>query len=53
MSGMADTTDGTETSSERTTAPQGPYTMREVWIGLVITLVGVIIAFGIPFAITL
>lgn len=32
----------------RDTAPQTPYTTRQVWIGLVVLLVGVAIAFGLP-----
>lgn len=34
--------------TERTTAPQSPYTMRQVGIGFVVLLVGLLVAFGIP-----
>lgn len=33
---------------ERQTAPQEPYTMRDVGIGAVVALIGMIIVFGIP-----
>lgn len=33
---------------ERQTAPQEPYTMREVGIGAVVAIIGMIIVFGIP-----
>lgn len=33
---------------ERQTAPQGPYTSREVGIGFVIAVVGLAITFGLP-----
>lgn len=32
----------------RTTAPQSPYTVREVAIGLLVLAVGVVVAFGLP-----
>jgi hypothetical protein len=35
-------------AAERTTAPQSPYTMRQVGIGFAILLVGLLIAFGLP-----
>lgn len=41
------TTDGIHV--ERQTAPQEPYTMRDVGIGFVVALVGMVIVFGIPF----
>lgn len=34
----------------RGTAPQSPYTMRDVGLGFVVLLVGVAIAFGLPLA---
>lgn len=36
--------------AERTTAPQSPYTMREVGIGAAVLLVGLLVAFAIPLA---
>lgn len=38
---------------ERTTAPQSPYTIRQVWVGLLVTAVGVAIVFGIPIVATI
>jgi hypothetical protein len=35
-------------AAERTTAPQSPYTMRQVGIGFAILLVGLLVAFGLP-----
>ena len=32
----------------RTTAPQSPFTMQEVGIGAVVTLVGVLLVFALP-----
>jgi heme-binding NEAT domain protein len=34
--------------SERTTAPQSPYSMKQVGIGFVVLLIGLLVAFGIP-----
>lgn len=34
--------------SERTTAPQSPYTMGQVGVGFVVLLVGLLVVFGIP-----
>jgi len=34
----------------RETAPQTPFTLREVGIGLVIAVVGAAVAFGLPLA---
>lgn len=36
--------------AERTTAPQSPYSMREVGIGFAVLLIGLLVAFGIPLA---
>lgn len=33
---------------ERQTAPQAPYTTRDVGVGFVVALVGMVIVFGIP-----
>lgn len=33
---------------ERTTAPQSPYSMRQVAVGLIILLLGIVIVFLIP-----
>ena len=38
----------TETDSQRRTAPQSPYTSREVAIGFGIFLLGVLVVFGVP-----
>lgn len=37
------------TEDERTTAPQSDYTGREIAIGAVVALVGILVTFGIPF----
>jgi hypothetical protein len=37
-----------ESTEERTTAPQSDYTVRDVAIGFVVTLVGLAVVFGIP-----
>jgi hypothetical protein len=37
-----------EYATERTTAPQSPYTMRDVGVGAAITLAGLVVAFGVP-----
>ncbi|WP_255170797.1 DUF7550 family protein [Natrononativus amylolyticus] len=39
---------GHDLEAERTTAPMSEYTTRDVGIGAVVTLVGLLIAFGIP-----
>jgi hypothetical protein len=39
---------GHDLEAERTTAPMGDYSSRDVGIGFVVMLVGVLIAFGIP-----
>jgi hypothetical protein len=33
---------------KRTTAPQSPYTMRDVGIGAVVTVIGVVLGFLLP-----
>lgn len=33
---------------ERRTAPQGPYTMRDVAVGFVVLVIGALVVFGIP-----
>lgn len=35
---------------DRSTAPQGPYTSRQLVIGTVVLVIGLIIVFGIPIA---
>jgi hypothetical protein len=37
-----------EYATERTTAPQSPYTMRDVGVGAAIALAGLVVAFGVP-----
>ena len=39
---------GHDLEAERTTAPMSDYGMREVGIGLVVALLGIAVAFGIP-----
>lgn len=39
---------GHDLEAERTTAPMGDYTARDVGVGFAIMLVGLLIAFGIP-----
>lgn len=34
--------------AERTTAPQSPYSMRQVGIGFAVLLVGLLVTFGVP-----
>ena len=34
----------------RETAPQTPYTMRQVGIGFLVLVVGAVVAFGVPLA---
>lgn len=36
----------------RATAPQTPYTSRQVGIGLVIFVIGVVVTFGVPLVLT-
>lgn len=38
----------TESDTERTTAPQSSFGMREAGIGAAVTVVGLFVAFGIP-----
>lgn len=37
-----------EYATERTTAPQSPYTMRDVGVGTAIALGGMVLVFGVP-----
>lgn len=37
-------------ATERTTAPQSPYTQRDVLVGVAIALVGLLITFAVPLA---
>lgn len=37
-----------ETPEARSTAPQSPFTIRDVGIGFVVLLVGLLLTFGIP-----
>jgi hypothetical protein len=37
-----------EYATERQTAPQGPYTTRDVAVGFIIAAVGLVVTFGIP-----
>lgn len=39
-----------EYATERETAPQGPFTTRDVGVGFVIALVGMALVFGVPIA---
>ncbi|WP_049923284.1 DUF7550 family protein [Halopiger djelfimassiliensis] len=39
---------GHDLEAERTTAPMSEYTARDVGMGLVVLVIGVAIAFGIP-----
>jgi hypothetical protein len=34
--------------ADRTTAPQSPYSMKQVGIGFAVLLIGLLVAFGIP-----
>ncbi|WP_435195156.1 DUF7550 family protein [Natronomonas sp. EA1] len=42
-----------EYATERTTAPQSAYTMKDVTVGTLVALIGVLVVFGIPLALTL
>ena len=42
-----------EESEGRTTAPQSEYTARQIGIGAVVALVGLLVTFGIPLLTTL
>ena len=47
--GTATTTaDATEYATARETAPQSRYTTRDVAVGAVIALVGLLVGFGVP-----
>lgn len=46
---MADHENSEAGHLERRTAPQGSYTMRDVGVGFVVALVGLVVVFGIPF----
>lgn len=37
----------------RTTAPQSPYSNRDVGVGFVVALVGMVVVFGLPVLLTL
>lgn len=37
-----------EPTTERTTAPQSPYSTRDVAVGALIAVVGLLVTFGIP-----
>jgi hypothetical protein len=39
-------------ATERKTAPQTPYTMRDVGVGAVIALVGILLVFVVPYLLT-
>lgn len=36
--------------TERSTAPQSEYTGRDVLVGVIVALVGVLVTFGVPLA---
>lgn len=36
----------------RTTAPQSPYSSREISIGIVVLVIGLLVVFGIPLMLT-
>lgn len=40
-------------TTERSTAPQSDYTVRDIVVGAVIGLVGLLVTFGVPLAATL
>jgi len=55
---MADHSDeahghGDDHENGRSTAPQSAYTTRDVAVGWVVALVGLVVTFGIPIALTL
>jgi hypothetical protein len=39
---------GHDLEAERTTAPMGEYTVRDVGVGFVVLVVGLLVTFGIP-----
>lgn len=46
---MTDHDDHGEEDEGRTTAPQSDYSGRDVAVGAVIALIGILVVFGIPF----
>lgn len=44
---MTEHLEGTEETG-RTTAPQSPYTNRDVAVGFVVALIGMALVFGVP-----
>lgn len=41
------------THIDRQTAPQEPYTMRDVGVGAIIAIIGAVVVFGIPILATI
>jgi len=50
MNGRDVPTDDTDPVWDRSTAPQSPYGGREIGIGIVVLLAGLLIVFGLPAA---
>lgn len=48
MADHADHAHDSEYATERTTAPQSDYTSRDVGVGFLIALVGMVIVFAVP-----
>jgi len=48
MDAHADDEFDPEYATERTTAPQSPYTMRDVAVGAVIATAGLVVTFVVP-----
>ena len=42
-----------ESPSGRSTAPQSEYTGRDVAVGTVVAIVGLVVTFGVPLAVTI
>ena len=50
MNGHEAVVDSEDEVWDRSTAPQSPYTGREIGIGIAVLLAGLLIAFGLPLA---
>jgi len=50
MTGHDATNEDAEEPWKRSTAPQSPYTGREIGLGIAVALVGFLVAFGLPLA---
>lgn len=49
----ADDSEEPERADGRSTAPQSEYTLRDVGVGFLVLLIGAVVAFAVPIALTL